>query len=238
MSAPESTPAFVLHARRYGESHLILDMLTLSAGRLSLMARGAASPRSVRRGILQPFVPLQVEWSGKGSIPNLRQVDARGAHARLLGSALFSGFYVNELTTRLLGEHEPVPDLFIAYESCLRELAQGVEPDAALRQYELSLLEVLGYGVELETEAGSGHPVRAEYRYTYETEYGVRKLQASDSLQVGGDTLLALSARQPLDSRQCQEARRLMRHVIGYYLGNRPLRSRELFHTQQIQERH
>jgi DNA repair protein RecO (recombination protein O) len=179
-----------------------------------------------------------VEWSGKGSIPNLGPVDVRGTYVRLSGSALFSGFYVNELTTRLLGEHEPVPELFVAYQNCLKGLEQGVRLDDALRQYELSLLDILGYGVEFETEAGSGQPVHAGHMYTYETEYGVRKAQAGDALQVGGDTLLALSARQPMDPRQCQEARRLMRHIIGYYLGNHPLRSRELFRTQQIQENH
>lgn len=200
------------------------------------MARGAASPKSARRGILQPFVPLLISWSGKNAIPNLRQVETRGAFERLAGTALFSGFYVNELTARLLGEHEPVPELFLAYENCLGGLGHGVELDVALRQYELSLLQVLGYGVELETEAAGGRLVCPEQTYTYETEYGVREAQAGDLLKIGGDTLLALSGRQPLDPRQRQEARRLMRHIIGYYLGDRPLRSRELF--QQIQENH
>lgn len=203
-----------------------------------MMARGAASPKSARRGILQPFMPLLVSWSGKNAMSNLRQVDTRGAYERLTGTALFSGFYVNELTARLLGEHEPVPNLFLAYEECLGGLAQGMELDAALRQYELSLLQALGYGVDLETEAARGTPVRPDQTYTYETEYGVRAAQAGDALKIGGDTLLALSGKKPLDPRQRQESRRLMRHIIGYYLGDRPLRSRELFQSQQNQENH
>ncbi|WP_456374001.1 DNA repair protein RecO [Thiolapillus sp.] len=240
MPVPEPSPAYVLHARKYGEVHLILDVFTHEAGRLPLMARGAASSRSVRRGLLQPFIPLLIAWSGKGSIANLRQVEARGTSVNLLGTALFSGFYINELTQRLLGEHEPVPELFVAYEQCLRLLAQtdGSEIDTALRQYELSLLRVLGYGVDLETEANTGKPVSAHEVYSYQIECGLRHASDGDSLRIGGATLLALAKGEGMDRRQRQEARQLMRHVIGYYLGDRPLRSRELFQSQHNQENH
>jgi DNA repair protein RecO (recombination protein O) len=177
-----------------------------------------------------------MSWSGKGSIPNLNRVEARGIHGHLSGTALFSGFYINELTIRLLGEHEPVPELFVAYENCLGQLAHAAGLDTALRQYELSLLRILGYGVDLEREADSGKAVCVDVTYSYETEHGLRRAQNDDLLQIRGDTLHALVERRPLDVRQSKEARQLMRHIIRYYLGNRPLRSRELFQSRQIQE--
>ncbi len=229
MGPTDLSPAFVLHARKYGESHLLLDLLTLSAGRLPVMARGAGSPRSTRRAMLQPFIPLLVAWSGKGSIANLRQAEPQGHYRLPEGPALFSGFYVNELILRLVEVHEPLPELFAVYETCMQRLASGSDIEAALRQFELSLLQALGYGMDLAREADNGAEIRPEASYVYETEQGIRLAGEHDRNLIQGDTLLALAADLPLDDRQRREARRLMRRVIGYYLGDRPLRSRELF---------
>ncbi|WP_457673656.1 DNA repair protein RecO [Thiolapillus sp.] len=228
MSA-DLSPAFVLHARRYGESHLLLDMLTLSQGRLPVMARGAGSARSIRRALLQPFIPLLASWAGRGSIANLRQVEARGHYRLPRGMALYSGFYVNELILRLLETHEPVPELFSIYENCVEQLSRGSEIDASLRRFELAMLRILGYGVELSHEADHGRPVQPDLFYTYESELGIRCAAGNEANAVQGSTLLALAGDLPMDDRQRQEAKHLMRRIIGYYLGDRPLRSRELF---------
>ncbi len=229
MGPTELSPAFVLHARKYGESHLLLDLLTLSAGRLPVMARGAGSPKSTRRAMLQPFIPLLVAWSGKGRIANLRQAEPQGQYRLPQGPALFSGFYVNELILRLVDVQEPLPELFADYETCMKRLASGTDMEAALRQFELALLRALGYGLDLAHEAHSGVDIRPETFYVYETEQGIRRAGEHDRNLIQGDTLLALAADLPLDDRQRKEARHLMRRVIGYYLGDRPLRSRELF---------
>ncbi len=229
MGPTDLSPAFVLHARKYGESHLLLDLLTLSAGRLPVMARGAASPKSTRRAMLQPFIPLLVTWSGKGGIANLRQVEPQAQYRLPHGPALFSGFYVNELILRLVEPREPLPELFADYETCMKRLASGADMEAALRQFELALLQALGYGMDLTHEADNGADVQRDASYVYETEQGIRLAGAHDRNLIQGDTLLALAADLPLDDRQRREARHLMRRVIGYYLGDRPLRSRELF---------
>ncbi len=229
MGPSDLSPAFVLHARRYGESHLLLDLLTLSAGRLPVMARGAGSPKSKRRALLQPFIPLLVAWSGKGGIANLRQLEPRGHYRLQPGPTLFSGFYVNELVLRLIEAREPMPELFADYETCMKRLASGADIEATLRQFELALLRALGYGMDLLHEADNGEKIRPEVFYVFETEKGIRLAGRHDRNPIQGDTLLALAADEPLDDRQRREARDLMRRVIGYYLGDRPLRSRELF---------
>lgn len=225
------TPAYVLHSRKYGEHHLLVDMLTLAAGRISLMVRGAASAKSTRRGLLQPFNPLLINWSGRGTIPNLKQVDQRSTYAMPSGKALFSGFYLNELLMRLIEQNEPVPELFHVYEATVENLAGEKNLELSLRGFELELLHTLGYGVDLLCEGQSGTSVSADARYCYEPQMGLKKAFSEEQSLVKGDTLIALAHGQMLDVRQTREARGLMRHILNYYLGGKPLKSREFFRT-------
>ena len=223
------TPAYVLHARKYGERHLLVDMLTLSAGRTSLMVRGAASAKSRRRGLLQPFTPLLVSWSGRGRIPNLKYVEQHSRHVPPQGRALFSGFYLNELLVRLIGPDEPVPELFFSYEKTIESLGSGENLERLLRTFELELLQTLGYGVDLLHEGQSGAAVRSQAWYSYEPELGLREAASGHKNRIAGDTLIALAQGQLMDVQQSREAKELMRRILGYYLGDRPLKSRELF---------
>ena len=59
---------FVLHSRPYRETSLLLDIFSESQGRLTLLAKGVRSKRSMLKGVLQPFTPLLMKWSGRGGI--------------------------------------------------------------------------------------------------------------------------------------------------------------------------
>lgn len=72
-------PAFILHRRPYRDSSLLLEALSMEHGRLGLVVRGAAGPRSRLRGLLQPFVPLLLSWSGAGDLVTL---DRRVSNSR------------------------------------------------------------------------------------------------------------------------------------------------------------
>ncbi len=51
----DAEPAFVLHARQWRESSLLLEVLSQQHGRLGLVARGVQGPkRQVLRAALQP----------------------------------------------------------------------------------------------------------------------------------------------------------------------------------------
>jgi len=52
-----------------------------------------------------------------------------------------------------------------------------------------------------------------------------------EGIRVSGRTLLALAALELDDSQVLQEARRLMRQILRVQLGDKPLRSRELFES-------
>lgn len=226
-------PGYILHQRAYRDTSLLLEVFTREHGRFGLVARGARAPRSRIRGLLQPFQPLLLSWSGRTELGTLAGVEpdikSDGAPPRLLGTTLYSGFYLNELLMRLLQRLDPHPELFIAYAQALHGLQS--EAQRPLRLFEKHLLESLGYGLLLDQEADSGAPVEADAEYVYALESGPLRSRggATSGLKMSGQSLLSLAAEDLSDARSLSDSKRLMRAALGLYLGERGLKTREVF---------
>ena len=234
MKRVDLEPAFVLHNRAYRESSLITEVFACNSGRLGLVAKGARRAKSPLRGMLQPFRPLLLSWSGSGELGLLTAAEPDGYAQSLPGKALFSGMYMNELLMRLMHRHDPHPELFHDYGHALQRLASGRRSDAVLRVFEKKLLEAIGYGLVLDHDIESGEPIRGDRAYRYESDRGPTCCESgsADGVPVGGETLLSL-ARENLES-ECalDEAKQLMRTVLRRYLGDKPLATRSLFRTR------
>jgi len=224
-------PAYVLHQRPYRETSLLLEVLSLDYGRQGLVARGARRPRSGLRGILQAFRPLLLSWGGRGELMSLTGAEPDGQVRALSGRGLLSGLYMNELLMRLLYRSDPHPELYGSYRAALEALAAPDQEERVLRVFEKRLLEAIGYGLVLTTDAGSGEPVMPERRYRYQVEHGpvMDTSGRGTGIPIAGQTLLALADESMDSPRVLREAKSLMRHVLRVYLGDRPLASRDLF---------
>jgi DNA repair protein RecO (recombination protein O) len=221
-------PAYVLHARAYRENSLLLETLTREHGRAAMVARGAKGAKSKWRNLLQPFRPLLVSWSGRGELGTLTGADQVAAPPRLHGEALYCGLYLNELLIRLLHRGDPHPEVFERYRAALSELASGIPPQPVLRIFEKHLLDAVGYGLILDREHGTENAVRADASYDYRPDRGPVRVSGRAGGAVSGTALLALESEQLADDL-LPDLRRLMRRVIGYHLGDRPLASAALF---------
>ena len=221
---------FVLHRRAYSETSLLVDVFTEDTGRLSLLAKGARARRSAWKSVLQPFTPLLLRWSGKSGLKILTKAEPAAITLPLQQTALYSGFYVNELICRVLEQETAQPQLFQDYLRCLTELAGtplAVEP--VLRRFEFQLLQSLGYGVDFLHCAGSGQPIDENMTYRYREEQGFMASLIKDNLTFYGRDLLAFEQRRFDDSTVLQAAKRFTRFALKPYLGSKPLKSRELF---------
>lgn len=229
----DAQPAFVLHAYPYSETSLIIDVFSRDFGRVALLARGARRPRSVLRGVLLAFQPLEVGWAGRGEVQTLMKAEWRGGQPLLAGKALFCGYYLNELLMHLLPREDAHARLFAAYGETLRRFADGAQ-EADLRCFERALLQELGYGLLLETDA-DGLAVDASAHYGYEIERGPVRLPGpgNSALAVSGRTLIDLAREDFSDPRSLAEAKQLMRTLIGHYTGGRRLASRRIFRELQ-----
>ncbi len=143
-----STLAYVLHTRPWRETSLLVDALTQDFGRVSFSAKGATRPHSTMRGLLEPFIPLAVQFSGKSSMKNLTHVHWVQAAVPLPAAHAMPGWYLSELCLRGTAEDDPSPALFAAYDAAVQSLMGLSEQDDAqrvLRQFEHHFLQALGH---------------------------------------------------------------------------------------------
>ena len=224
-------PAFLLHHYPWRDSSRILDLLTRGYGRIALIARASRRTGAAAGTALQPFAAAFVSWSARGELGYLTAAELTTPGNGLAGDRLMSGFYANELLIRLLQRHDPHPALFDAYAALLRDLHEpGREPARALRIFEKRLLEELGWGLDLEHEAGTGAPLDARGSYRYRLEGGAERVDgvAEGTLIFCGASLLALARGELDDVRSLVDARRLLRAALDRVLEGRPLRTREV----------
>ncbi len=224
--------AFVLHRRDFRNTSLIVELFVRRLGRVPAVAKGAKARKREGAGLFEPFRPLLVRLVGRGEMRTLAHIEPAGEAVAPTGRALYCGFYINELLMRLLGRNDPHEALFDDYHAVLHDITQG-ELEQSLRHFELRLLRALGYAPILDQVAGTGAPVEADKRYLYVPDTGLVPLASSEAKGYGGATLLALAADAPLEGASRREARHLMRSVLAHYLGDKPLKSRELFQMMQ-----
>ena len=230
----EQQPAYVLHARPYRETSLLLECLSRDHGRLGVVARGARGARSrFQRAQLEPFQPLLLDLLARGELATLTAVEAGAAAARLVGQAGLAGLYVNELVVRLTARQDPHPALFDAYARVLAALAGATAASLAwpLRLFERDLLAAIGYALQLDAEADTGMPLRPTAHYRYQPESGAQTCAAGTPEAVLGEHLLALSAGIAPDAQGQRALRRLMRGVIRFHLGGGELRAWRMLGT-------
>lgn len=223
--------AFVLHSRPYSETSLLIDLFVENTGRVTVLAKGARRKRSSQKGTLQPFTPLIVQYSGSGSVKTLRHVEAISLALPLSGITLYSAFYLNELVHRVVvGEMDDSSELFMAYLACLQTLAlQQQSPEYALRRFELTLLESLGYIVDFMHCYATGDPVVDTMTYKYRAEKGFIASLLTDSYCFTGEQLKAFACREFPDQESLRAAKRFTRIALKPYVGPQPFKSRELF---------
>ena len=224
-------PGYVLHTYAYKETSLIVEAFTRRHGRVALLARGARRPRSAMRGILLAFHPLRLGWSGSAELANLMQAEWGGAlqpaSRPLGGRALMCGFYLNELVLRLLPREDPHEALFDSYGEALGRLSAGEPYHAVLRSFEKRLLGELGYAPVFDHDALSGEPIEPGGSYAYEPDRGPVR-SAHGELIVSGRTLLDLAADDYSRTETRDEARYLMRALIGQRLHGQTLHTRSV----------
>ena len=225
----QQQPAYILHHRPFRDTSRILDVLSRDHGRLALVARGSRGSASRLRGVLRPFMPLEMSWVIRTDMGTLTGAEVRGAPLSLRGVALLSGYYLNELLIHLLHRHDPQPEIFEAYSRTLAALGTTGRVAACLREFEIELLRQLGYALDLDREAGTEEPLDPAGHYEYRMEQGpVAVDREQGALVFLGATLGAIGRREFADDEVLRAAGRLLRGVIDFQLGGKPLKTRKV----------
>ena len=225
----EAEPAYVLHARPWRESSLLVEVLSEQHGRLGLVARGVQGPkRHVLRAALQPLQHIRLDAVQRGELAQLRSAEALDAAPLLAGDAAMAAFYLSELVLRLAPRGDPLPELYVAYGSARARLAERTLP-WTLRRFERDLLEAIGFGFAWDVD-GDGTPIDSAARYRLDPEHGPRRLlsdrgQDDRNSAATGRALLAMAADAMPDAEDLAGLRRALRPVLEHHLDGRGLKS-------------
>lgn len=234
-----SEPAFVLHARAWRETSLLVELLTLAHGRVGAVARGTTGPRKqALRAALQPLQHIRFDGAQKGELAQLSQAEAVDVAPLLQGEAMVAGFYLNELMLRLAPRHDAGGALYAIYGETRARLAlvgahgDGLDLAWTLRRFERDLLEALGVGFAWDCDA-DGEAIDPAARYRLNAEEGPRRV-LDDTGKTGRDqaapgrALIGLAADRAPPPEDMPGLRRAMRALLLEHLGGRGLKSWEL----------
>jgi DNA repair protein RecO (recombination protein O) len=222
------TPGYVLHHRPYRDTSRILEVVTRDHGRLSLFARGVRGPKAKLASILQPFQMLLLSWTGRGEAAQLTAAESAQAAPPLPGACLMPAFYLNELLIKLTTRHDPLPLLFDTYHDTLESLRRGAPLEPALRVFEKRLLEALGYGLDLSTEAQTGQRIEAGEYYHFRPAQGLVLTVAEAAGALAGHSLIGLASERLAGARELDDSRRLLQAALAQCLEGRPLATRDV----------
>jgi DNA repair protein RecO (recombination protein O) len=240
-----------LHTRPWRETSLLVDALTQDFGRVAFIAKGAKRPHSPLRGLLEPFCPVSIQFSGKLGIKNLTHAHWIQALHLLHPAHTMQGWYLSELCLRTMGEDDPQPAVFAAYGAAIKAMvALPPEHDAqsVLRPFEFALLQALGLWPDARADA-LGQPLLAQTAYTLDEATGWKAVLANDApWQITGAQIVAL-AHTPLnpgqnqgsdqapdqapvqDPRLTHALRSAMRAMLARALDGKTLSTREVWKT-------
>ena len=223
--------AFILHRRPYRETSQLVDLFCQDVGKVSLVYKGGRSSTRMKRGMAQPFTLLQVSYFGRGSLKTVKSIEAQTQVVPLSGQRLYLAMYINELLYRLLQAETACDGLFESYQQTLLAIAAQDDPQIALRNFELTLLETLGYGVNFEKDIYSGELIELNFEYQYQQQAGFFAKQAVHQKHYvyKGEEILALAERDFSTPDILKAAKRFCRQALAHLLGSQPLHSRSLF---------
>ena len=209
----------------YQGSSLLLDFFTRHYGKIRLVARGARSNKTS----LQMFQCLNISFKGRSELKNLTDWESSDQPRRLLGNDLVLAMYTNELLSRLLPEGEKHQKVFDGYWNYLGVIndQSDTEKEYSLRLFENLLLEELGYGIEFNKDS-KGSPIDSELDYQFQ-EYKGFVVKADGNIP--GEALLVVDdgKNDYLGNDHLSILKKINRKRLRSILGEKPLKSRELF---------
>lgn len=220
---------YILHHRPFRDTSQILDIVTRDHGKIAVVARGSRGVRSRLAGVLRPFLPLRVSWVSKSDLGTLTGAEAAGPPAGMVGDAMLSAYYVNELMLYFLHRYDPQPEIYVLYEEVIKTLVSTDNVAASLRSFELEFLSLLGYAVNLDHESGGHEPLQGDRHYQYRMEQGLVAVErAEGELVFKGSILTDIAAQRFDDPEVLRAANRLLRRIIGFHLGGKEIKSRKV----------
>jgi DNA repair protein RecO (recombination protein O) len=202
------TEGIVIRRIDLGEADKILIIYTPTRGKVRAIAKGIRRPESHLGGNVELFVQARLLLARGRDLDIVTQAESiepfKGLRDNLL--RLQCGFYFGELLDSLTDDGLANDAVYALLRDCLAALADRRAPGAIIRFYELSLLRLLGFGLEIGRCVQCRRPLEPVENLISIQEGGVicPNCRSTDAtarpLSVNALKLLRLIANQPLSS--------------------------------------
>jgi DNA repair protein RecO (recombination protein O) len=221
----DSELGYILHSRPYRETSVILDVFTKQYGRIHLVGRGLRKSPAKKHRLPELFTQYEFAWvSGYSELYTLTGMEVAGNGAYLFSSyQLCCCLYLNELLLRVLQREDAHLDLFLAYQTALYNIYHDVDnpTEFHLRVFEKKLLQSLGYGICFDH-------INIEEHYVFQSAKGFVPVPHETKESISGHSLKAF-ANDTVLAKDRQVIKRIMRHALIPLIGDKPLKTKELF---------
>ncbi len=159
--------AVVLRHSNWGEADRLLVLYTREQGKLRAVAKGARRPRSRKAGHLEPFTCVKLMLARGRDLWIVTQAETVDAYLPLREDLIRTGHaaYVAELIDRFTYEEGENRQLYLLLVDTLHRLTGEEDVFAAVRYFEIHLLDLLGFRPQLFTCVKCGQEIQAEDQY-------------------------------------------------------------------------
>ena len=226
---PPLSPVFILRRNPYRDTSVLLDLFTLETGKITCVAKFGQGKNSRSKGMLEPFRQLDASWMGKGEVFTLFNAEEKRRFP-LKAAGLVRAVYANELLLRALWQHQPQPELFAQYQQTLFRLENSADV-LALPLFELDVLAMAGYVLNLWHDDAEGHDIELGMRYRFRPDHGLyADVGEGKGVPISGNLLIALREPEAMNPAQRLELRHTLDYLIQMLLKGKTLNARKLFH--------
>lgn len=220
---------YLIHHRKYRDRSHIVHLFTQEHGRIDGILRQTPPPQ---------YQPICLQASGKSELKNFSKLEIVNQPIFFHGDAFFSGFYLNEVLLRLCPLEVEMPQTFLQYAKTLEQLQKLTQQEdqnaflrQILRQFEHELLDDLGYVMDFSVDSNQ-QPISVDLNYQFQINDGfLVTAQTSRSALSGAliQSMMQYEKGGEFNIQQLQLLTKLYRQVITSLLGDRPLKSRQLW---------
>jgi DNA repair protein RecO (recombination protein O) len=217
-------PAFILRRRDWQNTSLIVDFFTRDYGCIRALAKAAR--RNPGKMPFQPFMILNISWSGNRELKTLTAIE--GQALPIDEKNYLSLLYVNELVAAMLPAAESNPEIFVSYLSLMQQAIVDLD-EARLRCFELELMQRLGYLPDLSLDTETGQPLRRDARYQFVINSGFVACAESARDSVSGEVVVDWSEKNYQQMEVLRLAKSVLRSTIDFNLHGKTLKSRDVY---------
>lgn len=209
-----TTEAIVLTRFDLGEADRVLTLITPTAGKLRVIAKGIRRTTSRIGGSLEPFAELTVALARGRTFDVVTQVSVEHAWLQLRDSleATATAWYLAELADRSLEERHAAEPVYALLRRAYELLDARMAPGRVARWFEMHLLDELGQRPEVDRCVECDRMLEADERFRWVPPLGGVLCErcpgpGHERSDLSLDALKLLKAYQRLDIEAISELR-------------------------------